>query len=91
MQMDELPHPCTASSRGWEQQPHSGSYSTVLLILHLVAIPALLVLPHHTAWYTFTAFSAFYLLFTGWQYTHSLKKLRKSMFWLQLLLILVLA
>jgi hypothetical protein len=92
MQSNSLPNSnFTSYNNSWEEQPENNSYSTVLLILHLVALPILLFLPHHSPWLLSTAVTVMYLIFIAIHYKHALKRLKKLLFWAQLLLILALA
>jgi len=92
MQADSLPDSnFTSYNNSWEEQTENNSYSTVLLILHLIALPILLFLPHHSPWFLSTAVTVLYLIFIAVHYKHALKRLKKLLFWAQLLLILALA
>ena len=92
VQADSLPNSnLTSYNNSWEQQPENNNYSTVLLILHLFALPILLFLPHHSPWLLSTAVTVLYLIFIAIHYKHALKRLKKLLFWAQLLLILALA
>lgn len=92
MQKEELPPSKVAyNANSWEQQPNKTGYSTFLLIFHVVAIPFLLFLPHNSSLIISTSAIFLYLIFIAWQYKHALKRLRKVLFWVQLLIILILA
>lgn len=92
MQKNELPHSQGAfQTNSWAQEPNKTGYSTLLLVFHVLIIPFLLFLPHHSSWLISTSVISLYLIFLAWQYTHALKRLRKVLFWAQMLVILVLA
>ena len=74
----------------FEQQNHF-SYSVILLVLHLLIIPAALFVLNffHSLW-AYGAVSI-YLSFSFWRYGHFLRRFRKWSFWWQLFLLTVLA
>lgn len=78
-------------TNSWEQQPNKTGYSTFLLIFHVLAIPILLFLPHHTSLAISGGIITLYLVYIAWHYKHVLKRIRKFLFWIQLLIILALA
>jgi len=65
-------------------------YNYLLLILHFLAIPGgLFVIGHELTW--LLGFLAFYLAFCIYYYHKSLRRLKKPVFWIQLMVILLLA
>ena len=62
-----------------------------LLWIHILAIPAGLFLFNYQGIVVGTAFSAVYLVLFGYRYRQALKRLRKPVFWSQLIVIVVLS
>lgn len=67
------------------------STSLPLLFTHLLAIPlGLFLMNSEIGWYRFV-FISIYLLIIGTKYRYSLRRLKKPMFWFQLLIIVLLS
>ena len=63
----------------------------LLLILHILSIPAGLLLLKNLDGYYAYLFMAIYILVFGYYYRHAMKRLRKPIFWIQLVIIVILA
>lgn len=91
-QSSELPalNECTTGKK-WESTDSYINYSPVLLVLHVILIPLLL--------FSFSKLSPDlallvalpYLLFVAWRYKIAVRRMKKWLFWIQLLVILALA
>lgn len=91
-QRSELPVTAeNINQKQWESGYQVAGYSSGLLILHLLMIPLLLFslskFPLHLA----SLMVLPYLLFIGLRYQIAIKRMKKWLFWIQLLIILVLA
>ncbi len=62
-----------------------------LLILHIVSIPLGLFLLNSLESYRAYLFMAIYLMIFGYYYRNSMRRLRKPVFWIQLVIIVILA
>ncbi len=62
-----------------------------LVIVHAAVIPAGLFLINYTGIEGGVLFMAVYMIFAGYRYRYSLRRLRKPVFWMQLVVIIVLS
>lgn len=75
----------------WNQPKNEIAYSTNYLILLILTIPLLLFYLNKLDLYHSLLLSAPWFFFIFWRYRYAMRQLKKWLFWIQLLMILVLA
>lgn len=72
-------------------QHNKFQYNSALLLIHIIAIPTVLIMLNYFSYYYSLSLTAVYLLFCILYYKESTRRLRKPFFWVQLIIILFLA
>ncbi|MDP2722982.1 MAG: hypothetical protein Q8O72_09510 [Bacteroidales bacterium] len=91
MGRQKLDIPDKAVSNNQEFFPMNSEFktSTILLFTHLMAIPLGLFLLNYVGFYQGLTYVAVYTLVFGFRYRKAMRRLRKPIFWMQLVLILL--
>jgi hypothetical protein len=81
----------TDLKRGGERSVHRLKQNYLLLILHVIAIPIVLFLFHRAGFYVVLPWAVIYVALVVVLYPQGLRRIRKPMFWIQLLILLFLS
>jgi len=91
-QSNELPiFDTNIYKKNWESANAKFKYSFVLLVVHIILIPFLLFISSRLTLGLVLFFVIPYIIFVAWRDQIAIRRLKKGLFWMQLLIILVLA